>query len=207
MKPIISNPTKTFELSLHELTSLLDDLKELMNTKFGYVEKIMDERHHLYKERAEAQKIAVEDALAASKEQTQASFIASEKAIVKAEESQKTYNQGHNDLSRKMEGQYSTMVPQSEAKLKWDSIDKAIEENRKDVAASRIERQDQVNSLRLELMREIQNLRESRSEGAGESKRAEKDSTKTAAVVGLVVTSIISILGVVALAIPYLVKH
>jgi hypothetical protein len=145
---------RTHEPNLRELTAEIDGLRNLTNTRFTYVEKVQDERHQLYKERAESQKVAVDDALAAQKEQTTASFQASEKAIVKAEESQKVYNQGHNDLSRKMEAQYSTMVPQAEAKLKWDSIDKAIEELRKENAAAKTEAREQVNSLRIEFTRD-----------------------------------------------------
>jgi hypothetical protein len=145
---------RTHEPNLRELTAEIDGLRDLTNTRFTYVEKVQDERHQLYKERAESQKVAVDDALAAQKEQTTASFQASEKAIVKAEESQKVYNQGHNDLSRKMEQQYSTMVPQAEAKLKWDSIDKAIEEIRKENAVAKTEAREQVNALRIEFTRD-----------------------------------------------------
>ena len=158
---------RTHEPNLRELTSELGGMRDLTATRFTYVEKVMDERHQLYKERADSQKVAVDDALAAVKEQTSASFAASEKAIVKAEESQKTYNQGHNDLSRKMEAQYSLMVPQAEAKLKWDAIDKAIEESRRENATLRSNSLTDINALRVELMREIGSLRDTRSELRG----------------------------------------
>jgi hypothetical protein len=162
-----TNGSRTHEPNLRELTAQLDGLKELLNTRITSVETVMNERHQLYKERADSQKVAVDDALAAAKEQTSASFAASEKAIVKAEESQRTYNQGHNDLSRKMESQYATMVPQPEAKLKWDAIDKALEEMRKETSIARTNEQVALNALRTEMMREIQSLRESRSVGTG----------------------------------------
>lgn len=110
-----------------------------------YLEKLINERDRLYKERWDAQNVA----------------------IFKAEEAQKTYNVGHNDLTRKMETQYSTMVPQAEAKVKWDSIDKAIEENRRTVSDESTERRAEINGLRIELMKEIGSLRESRSQGEG----------------------------------------
>ena len=129
---------RTHEPNLREVVSQLDDLKELQKEKLDGLIKIIDERHVFYKERAAEQQKAVEVALTALKEQTAASFAASEKAIEKSEESQKVYNQGHNDLTRKMETQYATMMPREESRLKWDSVDK-----------------------------EIMSLRETRSEGSG----------------------------------------
>lgn len=48
-------------------------------------------------------------------ERTSISFNASQRAIDKAEEAQKTYNTSHNDLARKMEEQYNHMLPRAEA--------------------------------------------------------------------------------------------
>jgi hypothetical protein len=127
------------------------------------LEQLVEERDRLYKERDDARKTAVDAALAAQKEQTKSSFEASKEAIGKSEQSQTIYNAGHNDLSRKMEVQYSTMVPQTEARLKWDSVDKAIEGLRKDNGDTKISHQVEIANLRTELMREIQGLRESRA--------------------------------------------
>lgn len=128
-----------------------------------YFERIIRELDRRLTDRAEAQDKAVSAALIAAKEQTTQSFAASEKAIVKAENSQREYNQGHNDLSRKMEQQYSIMVPSSEAKLKWDSIDKDLIAIRSEIGANREVSAKDINNLRQELMREIAGLRESRS--------------------------------------------
>lgn len=121
-----------------------------------YLERIIDERDRLYDVRFRAAETAVNAALAAQEKQTNASFSASEKAIVKAEDSQKSYNVGHNDLSRKMEDQYKSMVPYSEARLKWDSVDKELIDIRKESAA-----------IRDMLMKEIAGLRESRATVSG----------------------------------------
>jgi hypothetical protein len=166
-----------------------------MGTRFTYVEKVMDERHQLYKERAESQKTAVDDALVAVKEQTAQSFTSSEKAIFKAEDSQKAYNAGHNDLSRKMETQYSSMVPYAEAKLKWESVDKAIESLRRDFSDSKSFHQADINGLRVELMREIQSLRESRSKGTGAQEATERDRARSMAIIGLAITTILAVAG------------
>jgi len=67
---------------------------------------------------------AVMAALTAQDKLTSAAFASSEKSIQKAEEAQRVYDHGHNDLIRKMDDQYSEMMPRSEA----ISLHKATEE-------------------------------------------------------------------------------
>ena len=144
---IETNGNRTHEPSLRELTVDLDGVKELLLDKVENLKDIINERDKLYKERYESQ----------------------EKAIGKAEESQKVYNQGHNDLTRKMEMQYSVMVPQAEAQLKWSAIDKAIDENRLQIADSRSDRHKEINDLRTEVMLSVNNLQLSRGVAEGSS--------------------------------------
>jgi hypothetical protein len=146
-----------------------------------------DERDKLYKERDDSRRTAVDAALAAVKEQTKSSFEASEKAIVKAEEAQKSYNASHNDLSRKMDEQYKSMTPQSEARLKWDNTDKELGEVRKDLISTRENAQKEITNLRDSLMREIAGLRESRSEHAGGNKQQADNRAWIATAVSLVI--------------------
>jgi hypothetical protein len=100
----------------------LETLKEYLVSRIDSHSKLQDERDRLYMGKFGDGKIAVDDALKAQKELTNASFASSEKAIVKAEESQKSYNEGHNDLSRKMEVQYGLMMPRAEAVAEFRSI-------------------------------------------------------------------------------------
>jgi hypothetical protein len=67
-----------------------------------------------YKEESDNQKLAVKDALAAQKELTVAAFNSSEKAIVKAEEAQRSYNVNHNDLLRQMKELTATFITRKE---------------------------------------------------------------------------------------------
>lgn len=69
---------------------------------------------------------AVTQALVAQKELSQTVALASDKAITKAEEAQKTYNVGHNDLSKKMEDQYKMMLPRVEADQREKNIDEKL---------------------------------------------------------------------------------
>jgi chromosome segregation ATPase len=136
-----------------------------VTVQLDYLEKLINERDRLYSER----------------------WTAQQAAISKAEDSQKTYNQGHNDLSHKMESQYSLMVPAPEAKLKWDSIDKAIEEIRKDAGGARTTDFANLAALRTELMKEISGLRESRSASGGETQRGFRDKEQFNWAIGIAV--------------------
>lgn len=127
------------EPTLRELIVRLDGLEKLSEVRF------------------KAQETAVQSALIAQKELTTAAFASSEKAIVKAEEAQKSYNATHNDLSRKMDDQYKEMMPRPEADSKLSSFDARL-----------VELKESQVALRIELMKEIAGLRESRSEGKGD---------------------------------------
>jgi hypothetical protein len=107
--------------ALHDRS--LADLKELLKAT-------LDERDKLYKERDDSRRTAVDAALTAVKEQTKASFEASEKAIVKAEEAQKAYNTSHNDLARKMDEQSKATMPRSETESRFHSLEEKITEIR-----------------------------------------------------------------------------
>lgn len=161
----------TRKLDIGHLASLADEklvgLKELLHSELAANRDVLDERDKLYKERDDSRRTAVDAALTAVKEQTKASFEASEKAIVKAEEAQKSYNASHNDLSRKMDEQYKAMTPQSEARLKWDNTDKEVGDLRRELTATREGAQKEITGLRDAMMREIAGLRESRSEHVG----------------------------------------
>lgn len=137
-----TNGARTHEPSLRELTSELDGLREVTAANLKSLREILDERDRLYGERDNSRRLAVDAALMAAKDQTAASFAASEKAIVKAEDAQRSYNSSHNDLLRKMDAQIS--------RTEVESIVKGIEE--------RISRVDA----------DLRGLRESRSEFGGE---------------------------------------
>lgn len=97
---------------------------------------LLDERDTVYTERDNARRIAVEAALTAVKEQTKASFEASEKAIVKAEEAQKAYNVAHNDLSRKLDEQNKATMPRSETETRFHGLEEKISDLREIVTLS-----------------------------------------------------------------------
>jgi uncharacterized protein involved in exopolysaccharide biosynthesis len=121
-----------------------------------FLERILDERDKQYDARFRAAEVAVNAALTAQKEATAAAFTASEKAIVKQEEAQTTYNVGHNDLSRKMDDQYKTMMPRTEVTALFKSHEEKLEALR-----------TQMEAANARIAEDIKSLRESRSEQSG----------------------------------------
>jgi len=89
-------------------------------------EKQMDERDRRYEDRFSASEKAVYSALTAQEKLTSAAFVSSEKAIVKAEAAQISYNATHNDLTRKMDGQYKDTLPRTEAEAKFKALEEKI---------------------------------------------------------------------------------
>jgi hypothetical protein len=75
----------------------------------------------------------IDEQFKAQRELSNAINIASKEAITKAEESQKSYNTGHNDLSRKMEAQYKDMLPRVESDSKFKSLEDKIESKFKEL--------------------------------------------------------------------------
>jgi hypothetical protein len=94
------------------------------------LEKFNEERDRRYGERHVANQTAVDAAFEASKEATATALAAQEKAVAKAESSQTVYNQGHNDLLRKMDDQHRETLPRLEADQRFKTLEDKIEDLR-----------------------------------------------------------------------------
>jgi hypothetical protein len=112
------------------------------------VEKLMDERDRLYLEKFRASEVAVDRAITASDKQTATSFLASEKAIMKAEEAQREYNIRSNEFRGQLDDQAKTLMP----RLETQTLFKAYEDKLED------------------MKRQLSELREYKSEGGGKEK-------------------------------------
>jgi hypothetical protein len=95
--------------------------------KIKALRDVVDERDRLYKERDESRKTAVDAALQAAKEKTSDAFIASEKAIVKAEDAQREYNARSNEFRGQLDDQAKTLLPRNEADARFKAIEASIE--------------------------------------------------------------------------------
>jgi len=120
--------SRLHEPSINELAAEIDGLRQLHVTEIVAIRALIDERDRLYKERDDARRLAVEAALVAVKEQTKASFEASEKSVKKAEEAQNSYNASHNDLVRKMDEQQKATIPRAEADARFRGVEEKIAE-------------------------------------------------------------------------------
>jgi phage-related tail protein len=114
--------------------ALTSNDREVFLAEITALRAIVDERDRLYKERDDSRRVAVDAALAAVKDQTKASFEASEKAIVKAEEAQRAYNLSHNDLARKMDDQNKATMPRVETEQRFHAVEEKINTLRDSVA-------------------------------------------------------------------------
>ena len=126
---------------------------------------VLKERDRRYEERF----VALEKILSASilslKELNSQAFAASEKAIVKAEEAQRAYNERSNEFRGQLDDQAHMLVPRAEADAKFSALEIRIEDVKK-----------QVNELR-----------ESRSQVEGKDKTHIADRQQINWVIGLAV--------------------
>ena len=79
-----------------------------------FMQRLVDERDKQYDARFRTAEIAVTVAFAAQKESTANAFLASEKAIVKAEEAQRAYNERSNEFRGQLDDQAKMLMPRSE---------------------------------------------------------------------------------------------
>ena len=170
---------RNHEPNLRELTAELDGLRCLVFAELRALNKIIDERDRLYKERDDARRTAVDAALAAAKEQTASSFSASEKAIVKAENAQSDYNLRSNEFRGQLDDQAKRLI----ARIEVEAMVRNVEE--------KLSRMDG----------EIRTLRESHGEHVGQSSGKREIAGDTRANIAIVISVIGGIAGLIGLAI------
>jgi tetrahydromethanopterin S-methyltransferase subunit F len=154
---------------LAKLASGLQALAE----KVIALRELMDERDRRYTGQFDASKNAVIDALAAQKEQTSSVFTSSEKAIIKAEDAQRSYNERTNELRGALNDQNKTLLSRTEAEARFLNVEEKIDEIKRDVA----------------------NLREYRSAVVGKDRAEAHAETTQKWLIGLAIGVMLSMLG------------
>lgn len=150
-----------------------------------FLERILEERDRLYNIRFEEAKTAVNAALIAQKEAVTSAFAASEKAIIKAEDAQREYNARSNEFRGQLDDQAKTLMPRPETMALFRSIEDKMEAQRLSrekvddsfnqvlsdirLATSHLLPIDTYEARHSELQRQVNDLRESRSEQGGKS--------------------------------------
>ncbi len=161
-----------------------------------FYERVIDERDRQYDQRFRAAEIALSAALSAQEKAVAAAFLASEKAIIKAEEAQKDYNIRSNEFRGQLDDQAKTLMPRPETVALFKAMDEKLliaqnnYENRLEGVKAAIEKSndDSIKALaevrlamthllstdayearHTELQRQVNELREARSEISGKS--------------------------------------
>jgi len=157
-----------------------------------FFETLIKERDLYYAEKIkylETRIVSVDDkhtaAVTAVKELSTSTSAASEKAILKAEEAQKELNIKNNEFRGQLKDQADVLMPRSEAL----SMIKNIEEK---MANFKHETDSKFDISR----KDVQGLRESRSEGGGRSSGQQMSWALLLAVVGLIGTTVSVMVGI-----------
>lgn len=137
------------------------------------VEALMDERDRRYEDKFKALDNATEKALAAVREQTNAAFQANEKAITKAEEAQRSYNERSNEFRGQLDDQAKRLMAREEALSKFGTYDEKLEDCK----------------------REIIKLREAQMETAGRTVQRSEQRQTTQWTVGQVLATLFAVAG------------
>jgi hypothetical protein len=171
--------------------------KEVLAVKIDTLKELMNERDRLYISKFEESKVAVSAALAAQEKSTANAFLASEKAVLKAEDAQKDYNQRSNEFRGQLDDQAKTLMPRLEAVTMFKAFEEKLE-------TVKIGQSKDIDILR----NEIASLREFRSQTTGVDLKDAKQSKAHAWMVPLMILGTLQVLGLIISVIAmFMAKH
>lgn len=166
----------------------LEGTREYFNTKIENVLTLIAGNDANYKTQFANAKESVTVALLAQEKAVGAAFIASEKAIEKAEGAQKDYNNRSNEFRGQLDDQAKTLMPRVETAGLFKNVDEKISTLSSSIdeklAASKISNEKVFEAI----IKEIAGLRESRSEGVGKGRGANDFWAYLVAGIGVVAT-------------------
>lgn len=101
----------------------------------------LDKRHQ---QRFAAQQVALKDALLSQEKAVSAALAAAKEAVVKAEIASEKRFDAVNEFRQTLSDQTATFIPRAEAMIKFDGLDKAIDELKtsRDTSVGKIEGSD-----------------------------------------------------------------
>lgn len=173
-EPGLSKPElAVIQVSLREfLERLVDERGERFDQALVSLQKLVEERDRLYISKFDASQTAVSAALAAQKEATNTAFLASEKAIVKAETAQADYNIRSNEFRGQLDDQAKTLMPRTETMVLLHGVDDRFKAFDDKVDLLRVNMDNKLEVMRIAFDKaidaqgkDIAGLRESRSGG------------------------------------------
>lgn len=174
------------QVSLREfLERLVDERGERFDAALVALGKLVEERDRLYISKFDASQRAVDAALTAQKEATATNFLASEKAIVKAEAAQADYNVRSNEFRGQLDDQAKTLMPRMETMGLFKGVDDRFRAFDDKVDSLRANIDNKLEVMRIAFdkaidsqVKEIASLRESRSEGSGRNSQSGEERTQ-----------------------------
>lgn len=160
-----------------------------------YFEKLLEQRDLFYAEKIkylETRIVSVDDkhtaAVLAAKAIAETTFQSSEKAILKSEEGQRLLNEKNNEFRGQLRDQAEHLMPRTESLSNWKSATEKITELK-----------EQTESKFDLIRKEIQVLREYRSEGGGKSAGMQQSWAVLIAAIGIVGTLVSIFVGLTVL--------
>jgi hypothetical protein len=108
------------------LRALVEAEFRTLRVELASLRQLVDERDRLYGSQFAGSRTAVDAALTAQKEQVAAAFLASEKAIVKAEDAQREYNVRSNEFRGQLDDQAKTLMPRPESAALFRAADEKL---------------------------------------------------------------------------------
>jgi len=124
----------------------LGGLKDLLLADMETLRATIDERDKLYTERDNTRRTAVETAVTAVKEQTKASFDASEKAIIKSDVNSEKWRENANEWRAAMMDRESKFAPRAEMDTEFKSLRTELAALKKDRDQNVGGRQQQIDN-------------------------------------------------------------
>ena len=152
-----------------------------------FIERIFDERHRLYQAQIEALRENVLTVVSGQERAVSAAFASSQRAIDKAEAAQISHNAAQNEFRGQLRDQAASLMSRTESlslhhahELRMDSIESSTNGR---MEAFRIA----VEKMTDGLSKEIQGLRESRSESGGRRETQREGDQKHQWSVGVII--------------------
>jgi hypothetical protein len=191
---------------MHPSGWTVDTLKEYFREEFRAIREVMDERDRFYLAQIAEQKNLNEN-----------SFESSEKAIEKAEQAQKEYNERSNEFRGQLDDQAKTLMPRPETMSMFKAAGEKSEVSHAGldakIAASQSALKDEMTAIRGSFDRalgridaEVITLREYRSEGGGKDKAQRDNIQQRNWSIGILIAALFGIMSFVLSVLGYMKK-
>lgn len=122
----------------------IETLLDLVNEKYAAVEQrfadlalLVNSNDRRYTERVEAERRAIDAALAAQKEAVKSALDAADRAVAKAETASEKRFEGVNEFRAQLGDQQRNLMPRAEAEIRFSALAAQLDELRRDLSKQR----------------------------------------------------------------------